>query len=371
MRLGLLLAAMVLTAGCSGGGSDDDPGSSGTTPGRPDEPEVDMPILFSANQQEETEITRALVPLETKVASFIVWGYKNFSSNSSQVQIVFPGYNVVFNDKENSTTTNTDGWEYVNLSGYEEQTIKYWDWSAYSYRFFGYIGNEKTDGGSLEIGEFVLGEETSAGVTYKTISFKADATTDEYVEKWPYISTLWYSTGILSEYPDRQFGKPVQLLFLKPYARVRFMFTLSNPDAVLLLDDKEFAPVDNTKKILTSCDLKVKYPLTGNETKEEYVQTNKVQISAFTQDYSDSYDRWYNVIAPQSLGTFKLSVRVNGASERKTVDVPAEYMSWLPGYQYTYVFKITEGGSVELDMVQSAYADWNPVAGGSPEVYNW
>ena len=68
-------------------------------------------------------------------------------------------------------------------------------------------------------------------------------------------------------------------------------------------------------------------------------------------------------------GTYTLTVTVSG--EERTPVVPAEYMGWEPGFQYTYVFKITESGGVELDTVQSGFTPW--ISGGEQghTVYNW
>ena len=91
-------------------------------------------------------------------------------------------------------------------------------------------------------------------------------------------------------------------------------------------------------------------------------------VTAFTEDYSETDQRWYNVYAPQNLGVFTLRVTVNGAI--KEIDVPAEYMKWEPGYQYTYVFKITDQGGVEIDLVESAFSTWNEIQ-GSTLIHNW
>ena len=79
-------------------------------------------------------------------------------------------------------------------------------------------------------------------------------------------------------------------------------------------------------------------------------------VPAFTQD-SYTMSVWMNsdnVLQPAT----------------RTAVVPAEYMTWLPGYSYTYIFKITEEGGVEIDMVQSAVTPWTELA-NDHEVYNW
>lgn len=167
---------------------------------------------------------------------------------------------------------------------------------------------------------------------------------------------------------EPQFGKPVQLMFLKPFARVRFMFTQSYPEAVLLLDGKNFGPT-SAGTIITAGDFTVTYPLTGTETEESYSIVDGTGIPAFEEDYTESNPRWYGVYAPQSLGSFRVKVTVNGSPE-KTADVPAEYMNWQPGFQYTYVFKITEQGGIEIQLVETAVMPWTEVP-GVHEVYNW
>ena len=64
-----------------------------------------------------------------------------------------------------------------------------------------------------------------------------------------------------------------------------------------------------------------------------------------------------------------LTLLING--EEKTAVVPAAYMDWLPGYEYTYIFKINEEGGVELESYDAAYADWKEGTEGTPTVYNW
>ena len=63
-----------------------------------------------------------------------------------------------------------------------------------------------------------------------------------------------------------------------------------------------------------------------------------------------------------------MNVIVN--NNERTAVVPAAYMSWLPGYSYTYIFKITEDGGVEIDLVQSAVTPWTELE-NDHSVYNW
>jgi len=59
---------------------------------------------------------------------------------------------------------------------------------------------------------------------------------------------------------------------------------------------------------------------------------------------------------------------VNG--EPKTTVVPAEFMEWKPGYQYTYIFKVHVDQGVSISSVQAAFTTWSFYA-TDHTVYNW
>ena len=218
----------------------------------------------------------------------------------------------------------------------------------------------------------------------------ADATTTEAITATPYISTLWFSTGNREFFPTKEFGRPVQLEFLRPFARVRFIYKYVFPREGLMIENQEFKPATdytdieaNKVKIALKGTVTVSYPLTGTATKETYstaADTDKsIRLEKFTTDYDpDDNDKdysgtgtdngWYTVFPNANQGSYKLSLRINNAL--RTCTVPAEYMNWLPGYSYTYVFKINEEGGVEIDMVQSAFIPWVELE-GLETVYNW
>ena len=397
----LLLLAWTLTAvvSCSGGGDDigtpevpyptPDPTPDPTPKPSPDDPGVNLPILFSASEQQE-ETTRADVPLEETFKSFIVYGFKNKTEDTYQT--VFPGYVVRWTaNSANTTNTNSDGWEYVNQQapGDEEQTIKYWDWSSQAYRFFGVAGTSSTN----EVRE----EEVTVGTTKM---FKVTYTADAYNEgDTPYYSHLWYSTGELSAYSDRQFGQPVKLEFIKPLAKVRFKFIFENPEDAprTTLTDKFFRPSDGNTIKMTG-DVSVSYPLTGTSLTETFAATAEaggrsyldldyytdadigtemrtvgeeqveVVIAPYLNANVSKTDKVYTVLPVSDQGAYTLTVSVNG--EPKTTYVPAEYMVWKPGYLYTYIFKIHVDFGVEISSVQSAFTEW--VNHESPHtVHNW
>lgn len=365
---------------------------------KPPQVETGTAIAFAADeQQEEEKVTRAnTTSLQDKgVSTFKVWGFKNttynngvYDADASNLQTVFPGYIVNWRIGSIATTpTNTDGWEYVNqqTGNNPEQSIKYWDWSAKAYRYFGVATT--TNGATYEA------NETNGVKTYE-FTFPADCSgtgdTNEAIAAsqaanmaaTPYYSHLWFSTGNPYDYPNQQFGKPVQLEFLKPFARVRFMFTYSYQSEGIKIRSTEFMPTgdydkaDNEKiKIATAGTFKVIYPLTGTKTSEWFDTSN---FSKFIYKFDKEYipeggpDReiWYTVLPRTSQGSYTMYVKMNNDTQPKTAVVPAEYMTWLPGFSYTYIFKITEEGGVAIDLVQSAVTPWTDMEEEHP-VYNW
>lgn len=396
------LSTLLLLAACSGS----DPLEP--TPGPGPEPEQQTVISFSGTMQDEESVTpnaqaapatRAAQGLEEVLTNktFQVWGYKNDAatgSNYTSYQAVMPNFTVNWGaNTAYTTTSNTDDWEYVGQGDTPEQraeqTIKYWDFGAKAYRFFGYaLGNATATSPAVS--------STESAVTF---SADVDASTDATINAAPYFSHLWFSTGNAVDYPTRQFGKPVQLEFLKPFARVRFMFTFV--EGLNFGHEKlghiAFGPSENLDNgdendvnINTAGTVSVSYPLKGTATTETWSTTNTTGIKLFDIDYYETpatvpagYTvntqptswpntprQWYTVLPNSTQGSF--TARVSVVSEEiKTVVIPAEYMQWKAGYEYTYKFKITETGGITIDIVQVAINDWGERKSSDHTVYNW
>ena len=424
--MGLMgLISLIGLMGCSGGGGDDAPGLPPTPPPTPTVTET--AISFSGAESLEQAVSSggsdganrayganganrraAGTPLSEKATTFRVWGYKNMSEsdgNYGGTQEVFPvlGYRVDW--KANSaatTTTNSSGWEYVGIG---DQTIKYWDWGAKAYRYFAVTGwgeaepptPPATYDATKAYGAY---KSSETGKPYE-ISMLADASpvmdgegkykkdaTDAKLALAPYFSRLWFSTGNQVAYPDKQFGKPVTLEFLKPYARVRFLFKYSTPREGFKLKDQKFRPTNdvnaeeaNKVKIARKGTVTVHYPTEGPEIKEWYTvavdDDKSTRLEAFTEDFDPDDDTknyttcengWYWVLPNNTQGSYTLTVTVNNSG--RSVTVPAQYMQWLPGYSYTYIFKITEEGGVEIGWVEYAMTPWTDME-VSKTVYNW
>ncbi len=342
--------------------------------------------------------TRAAgTPLSESATQFKVWGYKNIGDGAgyTDYQTVFPGYAVNWLDgSAASSTSNSSGWEYV-MSSPTEQTIKYWDWDAKAYRF---AARTTAIEANEEISVNALTGATELKVTIPDLY-------GDKVADAPLFSKLWFSTGTPAEYPDKQFGKPVVLEFVKPFTHVRFMFISADPTVKITdmeLEDMLFKPTDDSG-IGVSGSVTVTYPITGTNLRERFDSSPTSTITGFTQDYTDdikytaeeaeAYNlehslssgdegykttesvkiagskKWYTVLPVSSQGSFTLSLMVYG--EPRTAVVPAGYMTWKPGYQYTYIFKVDGDGGVEFGDLLTAFTGWREGFTGSEAVYNW
>ena len=380
------MAALIGLLGCSRSSGGDDllepptpiptPTPTPTPEPEPTPDDDETPISFTSGVTENEVVTRATTPLsETEIHTFKVWGYKNTALSEgtyTAYQEVMPGYTVNWvGESATATPTNPDGWEYVNQqTGSEtEQSIKYWDWNAVAYRFFGAYKGVLPEGPINE--------------GFWTFNIVFSVNTYSGIEDMGYFTPLWFSDGNPATYPDKQFGQPVKLEFMKPYSRVRFMFTYAYPREGIEIDPGSitFKPSDGSKIYRTGA-VTVKYPLTGTQTKELYNVTPSsvvgVDLDAFTKNYDpdnpnkeygkDAPNGWYNVMPNNNQGSYTLRLTYGG--EARTVTVPEAYMQWMPGYSYTYLFKVTEEGGVEIDLVQSAIRDWTETE-KDHNVYNW
>ena len=369
-----LIGLMGLMGSCSG---SEDP-----TPQVPVVPEVQEsgdPITFGSSMEDAQSVTKATTrtttPLHDKgVGSMRVYGYKNTAYDDDDgaytaYQTVMDGYRLWWNTAVSASNPNGD-WEYVGEEGIHgevvltaAQTIKFWDWSALAYRFMAVAPASALQSAS------VVGDATkSLRLTMNDVSVS-----DE--DNMPYYSRLWYSTGSSVDFPNRQFGETVQLEFVKPLCHVRIMFTFEDPskEATTTFTNISFSPGDGGI-IEQSGDVSVVYPLTGTGLAETLEVSDATGLSAITEYYYETPNnagarKWYAVLPATGQGVFTLAVSVNG--EPKTTTVPANYMDWLPNYDYTYVFKVHVDGGVSIDSVKSAFAPWGTEHEGSHEVYNW
>lgn len=329
-------------------------------PTQPEEPKG-VSISFGGNSGtwQDAPTTRANkeTGLETISKTFKVWGYKttggNYTSGFDQSQNVMNGYTVNWTQQTaNTTSSNTADWEYVGIAN---QTIKYWDYSATSYRFFAY--SIPTAAGNITA-PFFSGPSTTEGSTYlhASISIPFNYDKDATNVSTPYISNLWLSDN--QNFENRKYGACVKLTFAPIITKVRFKFNYQ-AESQVSITNISFRNVNNAPSP-TSGNIIINYPITGMDTQASYIwETTGTETEPinFTIPYEEEGDlnhqtttrkKWYFV---PPLGDSKttqqsayiITADING--KKATATVPAEFMQWKAGYQYTYIFKITEAGT--------------------------
>lgn len=313
--------------------------------------------------------------LETLFTSFRVWGYKNYAATPNSPQVVMDGYRVNFTQSSVGTTgSNTADWEYVGLTHPKHsttQTIKYWDYSASTYRFYAYTPADApiTPASSAANSSASSGTPTSTSEDVFQIPFAYSK--DATAKSVPYISDLWFSNNTDATSP---YGKCVTLRFSPLIAKVRFKFTYpANTKRITITDilfgDSRYIKNPSSADTPLKGTITATYPLTGTEAPTSYTpsfawktseETGAKGFLGLTIPYEEAgdaihllqdksqYNKWYYVppfnIAQYEQGAYTISAIIDGNKTLATV--PAEYMQWKAGYQYTYIFKITETGSL-------------------------
>ena len=297
--------------------------------------------------------------LETLFSSFRVWGFKTKTdthqdggNGTAVIQKVMEGYLVDW-DKA------TNGWEYIgkqNTFLNTTQTIKYWDYSASSYRFMAYAYNDKTT---------ELTASTDANLSNTTFRIPYAFSNDATSTTTPYISELWASNN--QSTGQNKYGDQVKLTFAPLIAKVRFKFKYAEGQEPKITDisfkdsrwqkdatgklqwttaKEDITPIEGT--------IVISYPL--SETNTQVLKSWENPIVGpleLTIPYeeendpihqTDTYQKWYYMppmdIAKYTQGTYIITANVNGNPVSATVD--SEYTQWKAGCQYTYTFKISE-----------------------------
>ncbi|MBQ0023923.1 MAG: fimbrillin family protein [Prevotellaceae bacterium] len=314
-----------------------------------------LSIAFSSTEAETELMTRAAEKLGR---DFVVYGYKNVDEDE---QLVFDGYAVKYLDgSANTSEDNTHGYFYVVGA----QTIKYWDFGAKAYNFWGYTGDKS--------------QFTNNGTTL-TIPVEQSVSEPDVAEKM--FSALYHRSPISSDV--------VQLQFKKPYAKVRVLFytnaTLTDKSFEnIKISDIKFGP-ESPKQIITSGNLKVSYPKKGEgpETYSTEAPTSKADKLTFNEvmlDHAHGTDsnnavtavptggtEFYYVVPNNNATSFTLSAKID--NEDKTAEVPANFMDWRSNFVYTYIFKISGGRYIELYDVQ--IDPWKYGGSQEEEWKNW
>lgn len=306
--------------------------------------------------------------LETLFSSFRVWGFKTKTdalrdggngtdghqedgNGTAAIQKVMEGYLVDWNATDKT-------WEYIGKQNKflnTTQTIKYWDYSASSYRFMAYAYNDETK-------EVTASTDTHLSKTTFSIpyAFSKDATSTTT----PYISELWVSNN--QSTGQNKYGEQVKLTFAPLIAKVRFKFKYADgqkPEITEISFKDSRWQKDATGNLQwTANDTKtpiegtivISYPLSEtNTTVSKTWEKNIVGPLELTIPYEEendaihqttTYQKWYYMppmdIAGYTQGSYTITAKVNGNLVSATVG--SEYTQWKAGCQYTYTFKISE-----------------------------
>lgn len=373
----LLIVATLLS--CSSSGQDDPvvpeptPNPTPTPTPEPNPGPQGQSISFGGNsgtwQNAPTSRAEAgKTGLETLFPSFRVWGYKTTDDNLATSQLVMDGYNVQFikgvANEEHPEESTQNSWQYEGIktdalpSG---QTVKYWDFSASSYRFLGYAPSD-----SKGVTAAVSSESNSLAIT---IPFAYSAETKS-ASSTPYISELWFAQKPTETSSDAStYGKTVTMTFAPLVAKVRFQFTYpENIKHISIKDikfcDSRYSSNPSSADTPLRGNIIVSYPLTGSPSPQSPVLSWTNAAEAPTgQLLLTIPDKWYTVPPYAALdyeqGAYTITAIIDGNYSSATVD--ADKMQWQPGYQYTYTFKITNAGTL-ITFADLEVEQWQPGA---------
>lgn len=304
--------------------------------------------------------------LETIEKSFRVWGYKNTGGNHTdgftEPQKVMDGYIVNWNQP---ATGGTGNWEYTGIENKNlnaTQTVKYWDYSATCYRYFAFSPENATvtttllqEDGNSSNQAGTTSEEGSTNQTDKAskVSFQIPFQYNESAtsSSTHYISDLWLSDN-QNFGDDKKYGACVKLTFAPIVTKVRIIFKYPENITNISIKDISFKKTDGD--VPTAGNICINYPITGTETQPVYswetTQKGSISLSVPYEEEADKIHqtkergKWYYVPPIEEQGTYTMTATIDGKTS--TAIIPAEYMQWKAGYQYTYIFKITEAGTV-------------------------
>lgn len=318
-------------------------------------------ISFGGNSGswQDAPISRAgETGLETIATSFRVWGYKNTGGNHTDgftnPQNVMNGYIVNWTQP---ATGGTGSWEYTGIRNEElqtTQTIKFWDYSATSYRYFAFSpANAKVTTTLLAKDGSTTTHLTAATQTSFSIPFEYKE--DVKSSTTPYVSDIWLSDN--QNFGDeKKYGSCVKLTFAPIVAKVRIKFNYPENIKVAITG---ISFQTKAGEVPTAGNIRINYPITGTGTAPTYswetTQTGIINLSIPYEEDTDSNHqtterkKWYFVppsgnTTNTGQGDYLITATIDG--KKSTATIPAEYMQWKAGYQYTYIFKITEAGTV-------------------------
>lgn len=343
---------------------------------------------------EAGKITRAnLSPTEAVNAlnkNFVVYGYKTKGTTQTTV---YDHYNIAWKGTNNKTETNTKGWEYVgvdknSLSTVNEQTIKYWDYSAKQYDFVAFSLGSNTQGpGEDEVEATKVTTTPSYSLKGKTANlakcFIADRITAKNGEKNKKDYKLCaYGDNVTFAFRSLATKVKMGIYEIIPgYSVKGVKFYTKADDAAPTETPTLYAatasiPADDAKGTMdvtfgsnTSADVDfneakvnwtvaegsnnsstIAFETLSTQTKEKDEKTGTKFIGRDITTASMPTN--FKTVLPVSVGALTLKVdytleSIDGSGEEinvkgATAVVPAIYTNWQPNFAYTYIFKISD-----------------------------
>lgn len=332
--------------------------------------------------------------------NFVVYGYKTKGTTPTTV---YDHYNIAWKGEDKKTETNTKGWEYVgvtknSLSDVNEQTIKYWDYSADQYDFVAFSLGSNTQGtGEDEVNATKVEVDTKVDATKVTTTPSYSLTgKTAYLEKCLIADRITAKKEETNrDYKLCAYGDNVTFAFRSLATKVKMgiyetipgysvkdvkFYTNAedaNPDETpTLYAATQSIPADDTKGTMnvtfgsnTSTDVdfneaKVKWTVAEGSNNSSTIafetlstQTKEKDEKTGTQFIgrditTASMPKNFKIVLPVSVGDLTLKVdytleSIDGSGEEinvkgATAVVPAIYTNWQPNFAYTYIFKISD-----------------------------
>lgn len=363
------------------------------------------------------KITRAvsstnysLTDLQTN--GFWVYGtkhYKDEDNSATNDNVVYKNYYLNYKKADqNHTQSNTSGWEYVGISNSynnvtpflnENQTIKYWDYSATAYTFYAATALPS----DVTAGNVVINKITDVKDANGTVYTKGYEVT---LKDGANLDNIYFADRkVITKSKDAKHGKKdvyggeVNFTFRNALSKVRvamyetvpgykvtinkFYYTdNSATEQTTVATDKFTADANNTP--LVTNEEGVKYKVVYYDKTEANGQlenqpkmlanasgngstTNIFKIgdgenlkastdlsTIITKPTYDTKDGKYTLFMPQADNDKTLNLKVDYTltsddNSGETIEVkgatatiPAKYLCWRPNYAYTYIFKISD-----------------------------
>lgn len=362
---------------------------------QPDAPNgTDGAIVFSMGKANTTRAVDGTSQLQNN--GFYVYGEKYYAATLGTPQKVFDTYKVTYTNGTTSPS-NSKGWEYVgNLwtnvnernnvhGGVDNQTIKYWDYSADHYTFYAFsVKPDDVTGSTPYIQVSAIDKSTTTDPKY-TVTITGNT----------HIDNLYFADkkvvkkdvdGYAGPEDNSPADKVVTLKFRNLASKVRFGFYETVPgyriviDKMYKYDNSEatgFAAICPNIKVLQPSEITVKYYSEDHEKYPNYAyvfaikngesvvnpdqtfESDDAVLIGPTLSITSSSPTWdnggnYTFVWPQETNNTPLKIKVDytlkstdGSGETikvkgATATIPAAYVAWKANTAYTYIFKISD-----------------------------